>query len=210
MKSDLYLLIWSCRPSVPTLWEVWVCSSHGIFGSCFRIHPATYAGRMSEYCFVCKFSIPVPVSLCDLEEKPHISLLTLCYFFHKNITNFVDHDRLTTSKTNLWLCLYPDCYMLGCTESPADHSTQHNRDQPEHCLQLNIVSWRAWCYACNMEVYLTRNIPRVRGVLGTADHNTVSSRQVTIWRLISYFYQCYGFCPYANCVRTFYIKIFSH
>ena len=86
--------------------------------------------------------------------------------------------RLTTENTNLWLCLYPDCYMLGCTERPADHSTQHNRGQPEHCLQLNIVSWRAWCYACNAEVWLTNNMPRVRGVLGTADEGGLSSRLV--------------------------------
>jgi uncharacterized UBP type Zn finger protein len=86
--------------------------------------------------------------------------------------------RVTADKANLWLCLYPDCYMLGCAEGLPDHSTQHNRDQPDHCIQLNIVSWRAWCYSCKTEVILTRNNPPVRGIFGTADHNSVAGQKV--------------------------------
>ena len=71
--------------------------------------------------------------------------------------------------------------MLGCADGDADHSTQHNREQPDHCLQLNIVSWRAWCYACKGEVNLARNRPPVRGVLGTAAaHSTRGVHKVMI------------------------------
>lgn len=84
-----------------------------------------------------------------------------------------DVCRVTGKKANLWLCLYPDCYMLGCAEGLADHSTQHNKDQPDHPIQLNIMSWRAWCYSCKEEVNLARNKPPVRGVLGFADRNSV-------------------------------------
>lgn len=69
--------------------------------------------------------------------------------------------------TNLWLCLYPDCYMLGCAETRNDHSTQHNLARPDHAIQLNVTNKRAWCYLCKGEVILFNNNPKVQGVLGT-------------------------------------------
>lgn len=54
---------------------------------------------------------------------------------------------------NLWLCLYPDCYMLGCAdESEIDHSSEHQKTNPDHFIQLNIDTRRAWCYGCKKEV----------------------------------------------------------
>ena len=45
--------------------------------------------------------------------------------------------------TNLWLCLYADCYMLGCSDdvqgSP-DHSTKHQDGHQHHHIQLNITT----------------------------------------------------------------------
>lgn len=78
-----------------------------------------------------------------------------------------DICRRGSSSTNLWLCLYPDCYMLGCAETRVDHSTQHNRDNPGHAIQLNVSNKRAWCYLCKAEVVLSNNIPKVQGVLGS-------------------------------------------
>lgn len=60
--------------------------------------------------------------------------------------------------------------MRGCTNmregETEDHSTQHNLEYPGHCLQLNMSSWRAWCYKCQAEVFLTKNKPVVRGGFG--------------------------------------------
>ena len=57
--------------------------------------------------------------------------------------------------TNLWLCLYADCYMLGCSDdvqgSP-DHSTKHQDNQPHHHIQLNITTRKVWCYGCIREI----------------------------------------------------------
>ena len=77
-----------------------------------------------------------------------------------------DVCRRGPAATNLWLCLAPDCYMLGCAEKRSDHSTQHNLQHPDHCIQLNVTNMRAWCYACRAEVVLARNTPPVRGALG--------------------------------------------
>ena len=74
--------------------------------------------------------------------------------------------RRGAASTNLWLCLFPDCYMLGCAEKRNDHSTQHNSAHPDHCIQLNVSNRRAWCYACKSEVVLSRNKPAVKGALG--------------------------------------------
>jgi len=71
------------------------------------------------------------------------------------------------STTNLWLCLYPDCYMLGCAETRNDHSTQHNSARPQHAIQLNVTNKRSWCYLCKSEVILFNNSPKVPGILGT-------------------------------------------
>ena len=78
-----------------------------------------------------------------------------------------DICRRGITTTNLWLCLFPDCYMLGCAETRMDHSTQHNRDNPDHAIQLNVSNKRAWCYLCKAEVILWNNNPKVQGVLGS-------------------------------------------
>lgn len=77
-----------------------------------------------------------------------------------------DICRRGLGQTNLWLCLYPDCYMMGCADGP-DHSTQHNKQNPDHAIQLNVSNKRAWCYLCKCEVVLWNNSPRVQGVLGS-------------------------------------------
>jgi len=81
-----------------------------------------------------------------------------------------DTCRVSAVHSNVWLCIFPDCYERGCTTvRPAekeDHSTQHYIENPHHCLQLNICNWRTWCYKCNAEVFLSRNKPAVRGSLG--------------------------------------------
>ena len=56
---------------------------------------------------------------------------------------------------NLWLCLYADCYMLGCSDdvqgSP-DHSTKHQDGNQHHHIQLNISTRKVWCYGCVREI----------------------------------------------------------
>ena len=85
---------------------------------------------------------------------------------HISSSSCSPRPRRGASSTNLWLCLFPDCYMLGCAEKRNDHSTQHNTANPDHCVQLNVSNRRAWCYACKSEVVLSRNKPAVKGALG--------------------------------------------
>ncbi|XP_015122298.1 ubiquitin carboxyl-terminal hydrolase 20 [Diachasma alloeum] len=59
---------------------------------------------------------------------------------------------------DLWLCLYPDCRWVGCTETHLDHSTLHNNKHPMHCAHMNLSTNRIWCYMCEREV-ITRHIP---------------------------------------------------
>ena len=88
-------------------------------------------------------------------------------YLSSNIMSPIDCQlRRGAASTNLWLCLFPDCYMLGCAEKRNDHSTQHNGAHPDHCIQLNVSNRRAWCYACKSEVVLSRNKPAVKGALG--------------------------------------------
>ena len=61
--------------------------------------------------------------------------------------------------SDLWLCLYPDCFMLGCSEGK-DHSTKHQEKNPDHCVQMNIETRRIWCYKCNLEVGLNKSTKR--------------------------------------------------
>ncbi|XP_063218320.1 ubiquitin carboxyl-terminal hydrolase 20 isoform X2 [Bacillus rossius redtenbacheri] len=55
---------------------------------------------------------------------------------------------------NLWLCLHRGCYRIGCGEAQNDHSTIHNKAMRSHCIHLNMSTHRAWCYLCEMEVFL--------------------------------------------------------
>lgn len=54
---------------------------------------------------------------------------------------------------NLWLCLQDDCFQIGCSERVNDHSTNHNKDNPTHHIQLNLCTSKLWCYACDQEVF---------------------------------------------------------
>merc|ERR1719259_502448 len=64
--------------------------------------------------------------------------------------------------------------MMGCAEK-RDHSTLHNQEYPDHCVQLNVSTWRAWCYECNNELLLADNVPSVRGVLGLKRSEALST-----------------------------------
>ncbi|XP_066601435.1 ubiquitin carboxyl-terminal hydrolase 20 [Prorops nasuta] len=59
---------------------------------------------------------------------------------------------------NLWLCLFPGCKWVGCSEAHLDHSTTHNKQFPTHCAHMNLSTHRIWCYTCEKEVVL-RHIP---------------------------------------------------
>ena len=56
---------------------------------------------------------------------------------------------------NFWLCLYPDCHFVGCSDANGgqDHSTRHNEANPNHPIQMNLTTIRAWCFICNREVH---------------------------------------------------------
>jgi hypothetical protein len=47
--------------------------------------------------------------------------------------------------------------MLGCSEGPADHSTKHNANYPDHCVQLNVDTRRLWCYRYVRQICKTYN-----------------------------------------------------
>jgi len=66
--------------------------------------------------------------------------------------------------------------MMGCAEPRLDHSTRHNEDNPLHCIQLNVATWRAWCYICDTELILTKNTPSIKGILGTRSLKSSFSR----------------------------------
>ncbi|XP_018331938.1 ubiquitin carboxyl-terminal hydrolase 20 [Agrilus planipennis] len=55
---------------------------------------------------------------------------------------------------NLWICLYNDCFKIGCSEKDKDHSTEHNHDLPMHCIHMNLSTKRIWCYQCQSEVFI--------------------------------------------------------
>ena len=71
----------------------------------------------------------------------------------KTTTPCEESDKI--GMTNLWLCLYADCYMLGCSDdvqgSP-DHSTKHQDGHQHHHIQLNITTKKVWCYGCVREI----------------------------------------------------------
>ncbi|KRT79366.1 Peptidase [Oryctes borbonicus] len=57
---------------------------------------------------------------------------------------------------NLWMCMHRDCLRIGCSEEFSDHNTMHNRDNPSHCVHMNLSTYRFWCYTCKGEVYMER------------------------------------------------------
>ena len=54
-----------------------------------------------------------------------IKLFLLPKFDDTIVFNFFEdhYFRLTNGKANLWLCLYPDCYMLGCADTRKTENT---------------------------------------------------------------------------------------
>ena len=56
---------------------------------------------------------------------------------------------------DLWLCTFPDCYALACSEGK-DHSSVHYTKNPTHCVQLHATNRKLWCYQCHEEVTLRR------------------------------------------------------
>ncbi|XP_043229020.1 ubiquitin carboxyl-terminal hydrolase 20-like [Amphibalanus amphitrite] len=71
-------------------------------------------------------------------------------------------DWCGRQQPNLWLCLHAGCAKLGCGDRE-DHSAEHHRQLPHHCLALNVTTMRVWCYNCQTEVYLENNVPPVSG-----------------------------------------------
>ena len=60
-----------------------------------------------------------------------------------------------TEGVNFWICLHPDCHFVGCSDAQGgqDHSTRHNENNPNHPIQRNLTTIRAWCFQCNREIH---------------------------------------------------------
>ncbi|TRY74991.1 hypothetical protein TCAL_13266 [Tigriopus californicus] len=63
----------------------------------------------------------------------------------------------------LWVCLYPGCLVLGCSEG-VDHSSRHQDKFSRHWAQMNVLTRRIWCYACRREVHI-QSVPARLGAL---------------------------------------------
>ncbi|XP_046437438.1 ubiquitin carboxyl-terminal hydrolase 20-like [Daphnia pulex] len=62
---------------------------------------------------------------------------------------------------NLWLCLHSKCYLILCGETHKDHSSDHFQDYNNHCLHLNLTTFRIWCYKCEGEMLPLNNDPAI-------------------------------------------------
>ena len=94
------------------------------------------------------------LSVQDFEQLVSVRECDVCRLnIGKRKTN--PQTANSVGATNLWLCLYPDCYMLGCSDdvqgSP-DHSTKHQDNYSHHHIQLNITTRKVWCYGCVREI----------------------------------------------------------
>ncbi|XP_077284593.1 ubiquitin specific protease 20/33 isoform X2 [Arctopsyche grandis] len=54
---------------------------------------------------------------------------------------------------NLWICLQRECSHVGCSENHDDHSTTHYKENPLHCVHMNVTNRHVWCYECRREVF---------------------------------------------------------
>ena len=101
------------------------------------------------------------IKVVIMSKCPHISSKTVGFLTSSDL------DRLTSvlkcdvcqsaaSSHNLWLCVHPECFMLGCSEG-RDHSTSHNAANPGHVIQLNVDSNKLWCYDCQDEVIVAKS-----------------------------------------------------
>ena len=92
------------------------------------------------------------LSAQDFEQLVSVRECDVCRL---NIGRRKNSASNSVGSTNLWLCLYADCYMLGCSDdiqgSP-DHSTKHQDNHSHHHIQLNITTRKVWCYGCIREI----------------------------------------------------------
>ncbi|XP_022106308.1 ubiquitin carboxyl-terminal hydrolase 20-like [Acanthaster planci] len=77
---------------------------------------------------------------------------------------------------NLWMCLTENCGYVGCGESFHDHSSEHSKNM-DHPLNLNLLSLRVWCSACEEEAFPDCVI-REGTVEVTQRHRMVVEREV--------------------------------
>ena len=91
----------------------------------------------------------------DVTDRcPHLNRAAKRFPTGEDLATLLSNPRCDDcggQESNLWLCLFPDCYMLGCS-SGQDHSTRHQAKFKDHVLQFNIQTKRIWCYGCNSEV----------------------------------------------------------
>ncbi|GAB6024605.1 hypothetical protein CHUAL_009750 [Chamberlinius hualienensis] len=66
-------------------------------------------------------------------------------------------DACKVPGPNLWACIYHDCLYVGCDENRSDHQTLHYKEKKDHCLTMNLSTFRIWCYDCECEVFIPSN-----------------------------------------------------
>ncbi|XP_038063636.1 ubiquitin carboxyl-terminal hydrolase 20-like [Patiria miniata] len=77
---------------------------------------------------------------------------------------------------NLWMCLTENCGYVGCGEAGSDHSSVHTKNM-DHQLNLNLLSFRVWCSACEEEAFPDCVI-REGAMEVTQRHRVVVEREV--------------------------------
>ena len=90
----------------------------------------------------------------NISNCPHLTPANVGHLSaedYSRLTSTLRCDVCPAGPKHLYVCLYPDCYMMGCSEG-SDHSTAHNEAHPTHCLQMNVDNRKIWCYLCNNEV----------------------------------------------------------
>jgi len=100
----------------------------------------------------------MPLIVRDCPHLANRSDLTFIEAVMAQEERFVKCSDCDTVGPNLWLCLYPECRWVGCSETHLDHSTIHNQNFPTHCAHMNLSTNRIWCYACNGEAF-AKHVP---------------------------------------------------
>ena len=90
----------------------------------------------------------MPPSIC-----PHVQIAA-SGSVTEDLLRFQKHPKCQECQeegVNFWICLHPDCHFVGCSDAQGgqDHSTKHNEDHPDHPIQMNLTTVRAWCFQCN-------------------------------------------------------------
>uniref|UniRef100_A0AAG5CRS1 ubiquitinyl hydrolase 1 n=1 Tax=Anopheles atroparvus TaxID=41427 RepID=A0AAG5CRS1_ANOAO len=88
-----------------------------------------------------------------LHNVVQLSLVELCKL--KKDESCTDCE---TNGPNLWICLQKNCLHIGCSEQYKDHSTIHFQSNRSHCIHMNLSSQRVWCYLCESELFLTKQM----------------------------------------------------